>query len=450
MFKINELIEILDGKLENIKKEDVGTINRISTDTRTIENGSLFVPLKGDNFDGHNYIKTAFENGAILAISEKESKYPILRVKDTKDAYMRIAEYYRMKINPIVIGITGSVGKTTTKEFISSVLEEKLNVKKTYKNLNNEIGVAKTILELKPEDEVLVIELGMNHFGEMHNLSKMVRADYVVLTNIGLSHVGNFNSKDEIVDAKFEIFDFFKENGKIIYNGDDESFIKNIGKIKHESYNFGFNEDNKIICLKNDSKGIKGNNIVIETLKNKYEFNTKASGYHLGFSVMPAIILGEILEIDTEFIIKGIEKYESTDKRMEILNKKDLIIINDTYNASLMSMKSALNTLEESECSGKKVAFLADILETGTLSQEIHEELGVFTSSKKIDTIIFTGKDVKYSYEKAKEKGFENLYYFEKKEDFKDTITKFLEKDSIILLKGSRGMKMEEIIDYIQ
>lgn len=449
MFKLDEIIDILDYKNGMIKIDEKLNIKNISTDSRTINKGDLFIPLKGENFDGHDYINLAFKNGAVFVISEKEVNYPSIIVNDAKKAYLRIAEYYREKINPIVIAITGSVGKTTTKEFIASVLEEKILIKKTFKNLNNEIGVAKTILKLNKKHKVLVIELGMDHFGDMTILSKMVRPDYVVLTNIGLSHVGNFNSKEEILEGKFQIFDYIKNNGKVIYNGDDKSLITNINRINYKKYSFGFNSGNKVRCLENISKGINGNRIKVKTKKDNYFFNTKALGTHLGYSILPAVIIGEIFGLKNNEIKIGIESYLNKDKRMEIVKKGNVTIINDTYNASLISMKSAIDTLIKSEINGEKIAFLADILELGGLTKEIHTNLGKYLNNKNIDKVIFYGRDIKYAYDFLKSSKYGNIYYFNNKDDIKKNIRKFVKEDSLVLLKGSRGMKMEEIIGFI-
>ena len=448
--KINAIINLLDCEIKNINIDDNEVINQISTDTRDIEKGSLFLALKGEKFDGHNFIEKAIQNGAKFIISEVQVDYPCITVKDSKEAYLKIAEFYREKINPIVIAVTGSVGKTTTKEFINNVLKNKYNVLTTYKNFNNEIGVSKTILSLKETDEILVIELGMDHPGEMRVLSKIVKPDYVILTNIGLSHVGNFNSKDDIVKAKFEVFEYIKKDGLVIYNGDDETLNKNIYKIENKTLKFGYEKENNIITTSFISKGIYGNKIKVTTPKNIYDFNTTAIGNHLGYSILPAVLMGELLNLNLDEIKNGIESYKYTDKRMALVKVNNFTIINDTYNASLESMKSALDTLEDTPGDLKKIAFLSDILELGNLSKEIHEELGLYLKNKKIDKVVFIGKEVKYSYLKLKEEKFTDLRYFSNKEELKKEFKNLVEKDAIILLKGSRGTRMEELIEYLQ
>jgi UDP-N-acetylmuramoyl-tripeptide--D-alanyl-D-alanine ligase len=447
--KVSEIIKLLNCEIKNINMNDI-VIESISTDTRKIKENSLFIALRGESFDGHEFIDKAFEKGCLVTVTEEEVNYPCLIVNDTKKAYLKIAEYYREKINPIVIAIIGSVGKTITKELISIVLKNKYQVITTFKNHNNEIGVAQTIFKLEKKHEILVIELGMDHKGEMTKLSEIVKPDYVVLTNIGISHIGNFNSKEEILNAKFEIFDYFKENGLIIFNGDDEILSENVKKINKRNISFGYSDINDIITTKFVSNGIYGTEITVKSINNIYNIKTKAIGNHLGYSVLPAIILGEVLKLTQEEIVCGIKSYESSEKRMALVKIDGMEIINDTYNASLESMKSALNTLEDSKTELIKIAILSDILELGNMSKDIHEKLAKFISEKKINKVIFVGKEVKYSYLKLNEYNFDECYYFEDKDDLRKNIDNLIEPDSIILLKGSRGTKMEDVLEYLR
>lgn len=448
--KISEIINILNCKIENIDLKNEIMVEQISTDTRKIKGNALFIALRGDSFDGHNFIEKAFKNGAKYVITDHKISYPCIIVDDTKEAYLKIAEYYREKINPIVIAITGSVGKTTIKDLISIVLKNKYKVLTTYKNHNNEIGVAQTIMQLEKTHKILVIELGMDHLGEMSKLSKMVKPDYVVLTNIGISHIGNFNSKEEILNAKFEIFDYFKSDGTVIYNGDDLTLSDNIEKIDNKKISFGYKLSNNIITNNFISKGIYGTEIVVKSINDIYNIQTKAIGNHLGYSVLPSIVLGELFNLTNKEIIDGIESYESSDKRMALVEYNKMKIINDTYNASLKSMKSALNTLEDTETKSMKIAILSDILELGSMNEEIHTELGEFISNKKIDKVIFIGDGVKYSYNELKKYNFNECYYFENKNGFKKVINSLVNKDAIVLLKGSRGTRMEEILELLR
>lgn len=445
--KVKELLDILDIKAKNLKDSLLDIeVKKVSTDTRTIKEGELFIPIKGEKFDGHDYIDAAFEKGAILTLSEKKIERPSLIVTDTKQAYYKIAEYYREKINPKVIGITGSVGKTINKEIIARVLSKKYNVLKTQKNFNNEIGVAKTILNLKKKHEILVIEMGIDKFGEMTNLTKMAKPNIVVLTNIGLSHVGNFNSKNDIVKAKFEIFKSIKDDGFIIYNGDDKILKENLINIRYPKISFGYDKNNDVLCKSFKSKGINGSSVKIKTKKQIYKLNLKARGQHLGYSVMPAIYLSEKFNIKPKEVKKSLELYEQKDKRMEIIEIEKNKFICDCYNASLKSMRSSLDTLENTKTNRKKVAILGDILETGYLKEDIHKKVGDYIALKEIDDVILIGEASKYTYDELRKYRKKNLYYYNDKKEFREKHKKH--KEALILLKASRGMKLEKIIEY--
>jgi UDP-N-acetylmuramoyl-tripeptide--D-alanyl-D-alanine ligase len=446
---LNELKNILDGSVVNVADENLNFLD-VSTDTRQLKPGALFVPLVGEKFDGHDFIESAFESGAVLTLTEKAVDYPCFIVENTKEAYKEIARYYKEKINPITIGITGSVGKTTTKEIISEVLKRKYNVHTTYKNFNNEIGVAQTILELTQDHEVLVIELGMDHFGEMHELSRMVQPDFVVLTNIGMSHVGNFNSLDDIGKAKFEIFDFCKDDCTAVINGDDLVINEKINKLPYKQKKYGYSKGLEGQVIGFQSKGIYGTKINVKTKVDEYFIETNAIGEHLGYSILPAILLGEILDVSKENIINGIKNFMSSDQRMELIELNEMTIINDAYNASIESIKSAVNTLEETNTYKKRIAFLGDILELGFLDVSTHERVGRFIREKTIDEVIFIGNLMQNAYNEAKENDYNEVFYYPNKWQLKNNIKKHLTEDAIILLKGSRGTKMEEIIDFIK
>ena len=326
----------------------------------------------------------------------------------------------------------------------------KYNVHTTYKNFNNEIGVAQTILELNQDHEVLVIELGMDHFGEMHELSHMVQPDYVVLTNIGMSHVGNFDSLDDIAKAKFEIFDFCKNDCTAIINGDDLVINEKINALPYEIKSDGYEKglDGQVVAF--ESKGIYGTTINLKTKKDNYYIETEAIGEHLGYSVLPSVLLGEILEVSKENIIKGISNFKSTDQRMELIILDEMTIINDAYNASIESIKSAVNTLEDTNTYKKRIAFLGDILELGFLAVSTHERIGRFIREKHIDEVIFIGNLMQNAYNEAKENDCNDVFYYPNKWQLKNNLKNHLTDDAIILVKGSRGTKMEEVIDYIK
>lgn len=439
-----EIKNLLQAEAYNCEMIDLECkVNEISTDSRTITQGNLFIPIVGEKFDGHAFIDQSFDKGAFLTLSQKPiAEKPYLLVEDTKEALMVIAEYYRKKMNPIVIGITGSVGKTTTKEMIGQVLKAKYNILMTYKNLNNEFGVPKTIFELTNNHEILILEMGMNRFGEMHNLSKMARPDYVVLTNIGLSHIGKFSKREDILKAKFEIFDYAKEECKIIYNGDDVLLTRELKDHKN-TFSYGRKKSSDYWINQNIVGRLSGNIIGV----NQKEYTMKAIGTHICYAVAPAIFLGEQFELSPQEIKEQIAQYQNKDMRMEVIEKDERTILNDSYNASLKSMKAALDTLEILETPNEKVAVLGDILELGEKSDEIHEALGEYVLEKIIDKVIFVGKAVRKAY--APGRTYENIMYFETKDALKQQINQIISKNAYVLLKGSRGSKIEEVLEFL-
>lgn len=447
ILSVDMIEKLFNTKCDGIRNKNE-RITEVSTDSRNLKQGALFIPLKGENFDGHNYIDTAFEKGALLTLSEKNVAYPHILVENTKAAYRALAAYYKTLVDPIAIGITGSVGKTTTKEIIASVLKEKYKIHHTYKNYNNEIGVAKTILSMKPEHEVLVIELGMDHPGEMHLLSQMVKPDYAVITNIGMSHASNFETLDGIAKAKYEIFDFLKDDGVAIVNSDDRSIMAKTDEISQKIITFGFDNSPNAKTTTVKSNGIFGMEITVATENSDYQLKTKAIGDHLGYSILPSILLGEALGVTSEDIVKGIQSYGSTDKRMELIDYNDITFINDCYNASKKSIISAIDTINHTKTHRRKILFLGDILELGKHSKKVHQEIGEYLKDKAFDQVVFLGPEMKHAYKVLKANS--NVFHYMNHQRLKENVMSHIKDEDIILLKGSRGMTMEKIMDYVK
>jgi UDP-N-acetylmuramoyl-tripeptide--D-alanyl-D-alanine ligase len=272
----------------------------------------------------------------------------------------------------------------------------------------------------------------------------------MVLTNIGMSHVGNFNSLDDIAKAKFEIFDFCKNDCTAVINGDDLVINEKINELPFKQKKYGYTKGLDGQVIEFESKGIYGTKIKVTTKGDDFLVETEAIGEHLGYSILPSILLGEILDVSKENIIKGIKGFKSTDQRMELIELNEMTIINDAYNASIESIKSAVNTLEETNTYKKRVAFLGDVLELGFLAVSTHERIGRFIREKHIDEVVFIGNLMHNAYNEAKENDCNDVFYYPNKWQLKNKLKKHLTEDAIILLKGSRGTKMEEIINFIK
>ena len=447
---LKEIIDAVDG----VFKGDVNTseifINHITTDTRKIQEGDLFIPLKGDNFDGHDFLSQAFEKGAKCCFSEIETPLSnLILVKDTKKALRDLAKYYRSLFSIPVVAITGSVGKTTTKDLIASVLSQKYNVLKTEGNFNNEIGLPLTIFCLEDFHEVAVLEMGMNSFGEIHNLSEIAKPDIAVITNIGVSHIENLGSRDGILKAKCEIFDFINKKGTAVLNADDDKLITLNDKLENKISWYGICNKSGIYADKIQTKGLEGISCKIHTQLGEFCTDIPVSGEHMVYNAMSATIVGILLKLNLEEIKKGIEQFIPSKMRMNILNTNSGIkIINDSYNANPVSMKAAIDVLKNAQ--RRTVCILGDMLELGEYTKDMHYEVGSYAAQKKIDCIICIGTFAKYIAEGAKKEKDSTVFFYADKEEFFEKGLQILKSDDTVLVKASRGMHFEKIVEKIQ
>ena len=442
--KVKDILKITNGKLicgdENIE------INGFSKDTREIKDGDTYIAIKGERFDGNDFCQNAVDSGAKVCIVSKDigaiNGVAIIKVEDTLKALQDIASYKRMQYDIPVVAVTGSVGKTSTKDLIASVVSEGYKTLKTKGNYNNEIGLPLTVLSLKDE-EAMVVEMGMNHFGEIRKLTNIAKPTVAVITNIGTAHIGNLGSRENILKAKLEILEGLQGNTVIINNDNDLLYkwaLEN--KDKYNIITYGITNQSDYMA-----KNIKSYEDKSEfTVTSKTDINNKnicvpVGGEHFVLNSLCAIAVGEYLKVTTEKIIRGIAKLELTKKRMEILKSKSgATVINDTYNANYDSMKAAITYLKGIE-NKRKIAILGDMLELGDYSKELHEKIGEEVDGN-IDILITIGKEAKYIAEKSKAK---QIIECDNIEEAIEKIKKIETKDDAILLKASNGMKLFEI-----
>ena len=446
--KVKDILKITNGKLicgdENIE------VNDFSRDTREIKEGDAYIALKGERFDGNDFCKNAVDNGAKVCIVSKDIEKingtTIIKVEDTLKALQDIATFKRMQYDIPVVAVTGSVGKTSTKDLIAGVVSEEYKTLKTKGNYNNEIGLPLTVLSLKDE-EAMVVEMGMNHFGEIRKLTNIAKPTVAVITNIGTAHIGNLGSRENILKAKLEILEGLKGNTVIINNDNDllhKWALEN--KDKYNIITYGITNESDYMA-----KNIKSYEDKSEfTVSSKTDINNKnilvpVGGEHFILNSLCGVAVGEYLKVPTEKIIDGIAKLELTKKRMEILKSKSgATVINDTYNANYDSMKAAIAYLKAIK-NKRKIAILGDMLELGDYSKELHEKVGVEVDSK-IDILITIGKEAKYIAEKSKAK---QIIECDNIEEAIEKIKKIETKDDAILLKASNGMKLFEIANAL-
>lgn len=443
-----EIVEAINGKVVVRGRED---FNNICIDTRKIQKDNIYIAIKGERFDGNKFVIDAFKKGASIAIvseilfdiENEEKVETVILVDDTEKALLDLASFYRKKLGLKVVGVTGSCGKTSTKDLIAAFLSEKYKVFKTKGNFNNQIGLPLMILELDSTYDVAVLEMGMSDLGEIDVLAKCARPDIAVITNIGLSHIENLKTQDNILKAKSEIFNYFDESNTLIINGED----KNLLKIKDKCFEIlriGYNHEydvyafNIILMEDNTTFSIQDNNQEII-------FNIPMAGKHNILNSMLAIAVAKKLNLSFEEMKLGIKNLEATSMRLEVIKKDKITIINDCYNASPDSMKSSIDVLTTYK-KGRKVAILGTMNELGDEAINAHTEVGNYAKDK-VDLLIAIG-----SYKECFRKGYslDSILTFEDKKDFTDDLKTIIKENDVILVKASRGMKFEEIVNSLE
>ncbi len=457
--KLKEILEVTKGELIQGNPEFI--CKSFSKDTRTIQKGDTYIAIKGEKFDGNLFWQQALEKGAECVIvsdieykSKDLEKYKdknIIKVENTLEALYSIAKLKRSFYAIPVIAITGSVGKTSTKDIVANVVSQKYRTLKTIGNNNNNIGLPFTILNLQDE-EAMVLEMGMNHLGEISLLTSIAKPTICIITNIGTSHIGNLGSRENILKAKLEILEG-TENPTILINNDNDLLHKwqeeNKGNGKIITY--GIHEPSQLnaknIQLKDNSS-----EFVCYSQKGNIKVEVPVGGEHFILNALCAIGVGKALEIEDHKIIKGIHEFELTKKRMDITEiKGNIKIINDAYNASLESIEASLKYMTEFK-NNRKIAVLGDILELGEYAQKIHKQVGEMVYQNKIDVLIGSGKNTKYMVEQAKKIGMlpNQIYYFENKEEILHKLVQMVKPGDVILCKASNGMRFFELAEELQ
>ncbi len=461
-------------------------VSSVVLDSRQVTEGGVFLATVGERVDGHRFVKDVYDNGVSLVITEKfpeqvEAEHGIaasawgsyVLVKDSFRALKNIAEYYRRKLTIPVVGITGSVGKTSTKEFIAGVLGVKYQVLKTEGNFNNEVGLPLTLLRIRPEHEVAVVEMGISDFGEMHRLSKMAKPDICVITNIGQCHLENLKTRDGILQAKTEIFDYMAEDGEVCLNGEDDKLrtieaVKGkkphffgLGQFPEEVYADGIvskglwgSDAVMHICKENCSELSADNTTTVVAETVEFPVEVPLPGAHMVINAAAATCVAGLLGLTPEQIAEGIKRVSAIGGRNNLIRLSKYTLIDDCYNANPVSMKAAVDLLTMADT--EKVAILGDMFELGADSDAMHREVGAYAAEKGIECIYCVGENSRHMYEGALQEvnKFQQVLYFETREKLLEVLAQkqeeLIPRGCTILIKASHGMVFTEVLAYLK
>lgn len=447
------------GSDRDKKREMKGAV----IDSRLVEPGYLFIPIKGERADGHKFIPDVFAKGALAVFSEYELKDPAgpyILVDSAEAAMKKLAAYYRRSLDIKVVGITGSVGKTSTKEMIASVLSTKYNVLKTEGNLNNEIGLPLTIFKIRQHHEVAVLEMGISEFGEMHRLAEMAYPDICIITNIGLCHLENLFTRDGILKAKTESFEHLTQDGIAVLNGDDDklcekkivngspSVFYGIGKEAKEAETENGKmrlAEKEVYATKIEASGLTGTTVLIHTPEGSFEAEIPIAGEHNVYNALAAVCAARRLGLTLDEMKRGIESVETIGGRSNLIHENGVTIIDDCYNANPVSMNASIDVL--SKAPGRKIAVLGDMGELGEQEMQLHFMVGEHFKGKGIQALFCAGKLSKELAAAVRMHSPETqVFYFKTKEELTEELLEFKNAGDTILVKASHFMGFSEIV----
>ena len=445
-----QLLEAVNGRLLGEFGRLDTPISKVETDSRSIHPGALFIPLVGDRFDGHAYIGPALEGGAAGCVTahERERYLPgkfYVKVADTQQALRDLAAWYRNRFDIPFVGVTGSVGKTTTKDMLAAVLGVKYKVLKTEANHNNNVGLPLTLLDLDASHRLAVLEMGMDKFGEIDYLADIVKPDIGVITNIGDAHIERLGSRENIFKAKCELLPHIKPDGLLVLNGDDALLSTLRGNTPVPAVFCGQEEGCDYRAQVTGGDGVSHIHCRLTTPNMDREVLIPALGGHMIYPALIAAAVGERFGLDAGQIEEGISQFVPTRMRMNVLRRgSGITILDDTYNANPQSMRAAISALADSR-GKRKVAILGDMLELGPFAPALHSGVGEYLGTAGVDCLVAVGELARYIAEGAQTAGVAQVIHCEGREEAKAVLSQVVGPDSTVLLKGSRGMKLEEL-----
>ncbi len=431
-------------------------ITSVVIDNRQVTPGALFVAIKGERLDGHTFVESAVKAGAaaVLVHQDVETSVPVIRVEDTEKAFLDLAREYRNLFDIPVVALTGSVGKTTTKEMIWCVLNAKYNAHKTEGNLNNSIGVPRVLLGLNEDHTAAVIEMGMNHKGEISVLTKTALPNMAVITNVGVSHIENLGSREGILAAKLEILEGLKPGSTLILNTDNDM----LSTVKESDFDNKFKI--RTYAIKTDAD-VTATDIIYKEASTEFTASVKPSisfkvvlpttGEHNVYNALAAISVGIEEGIEPQLMAKALLNYVPAGMRELVEVVGGVTLVEDCYNASPDSVRALSNTLRiKGEGGHRKIAVIADMLELGSYSEEGHRNCGKYLAEAGVDMLLTYGELAKYVADEAKKCGVLRVFEFDSKEELAKHLSAILKEGDVVAFKGSRGMKLEDVIDLVK
>jgi len=440
---LREIADAVGGRL--LRSDGTAQISEVSIDSRSVDGATLFVALKGERFDGHDFLHDVFQRGGV-AISQKDiGEGAMILVEDTRLALGALAKYYRSKFGLPVIGVTGSVGKTSTRGMIECVLSTAGEICATRGNLNNDIGLPRTLLTLRPAHRFAVIEMGMNHAGEIRYLTRITRPDIAVITNIGTAHIGNLGSREGILRAKLEILEGLPPKGLALLNGDDGMLFAQKNKLPFRAVSYG---------IHNAACDLLAERVICGAMESKFYVNgdmfiVHAPGEHHVYNALAAIAVGLEFRLPVSDIQTGVGAFRPSGMRQAIIETGGVRMIEDCYNANADSMEAALAVLAASGAGGRKIAVLGDMYELGEFTEPEHRRVGDCAARHHIDLLITVGEYARFISEQAKKNGVPVIQAGANQEALAAVLDILKEQDTV-LVKASRGARFEEISRGIQ
>ena len=459
MFQIalSELAKVVGGTTESDSVPGDQQARGISIDSRKVVGGNLFVAIGGERFDGHQFVKHAAQKGAKAAVVAKDKKHTVteqafrgmtvIPVEDTRKALGDLASWHRQKFDLPVVAVTGTNGKTTTKDMIAQVLSARFKVLRSPASYNNLVGLPLTLFQLNSRHQVLVMELGMSSPGEIGVLTRMSNPSLGVITNIGPAHLESMRSVEKIAQAKFELPDNMHSPKTLVLNADDRRLADRIKRKKEDErvISFGIKKEADFAA---DRIELNGNGYISFRINRDLTVNLGTLGMHNVYNALAAFAVGSLLELDPEQIKRKLERYLPSELRMELVEIRGIRVINDSYNANPVSMEKGLETLREIETSGRRIAVLADMLELGEEAESFHLEVGKKAAVLGLDLLVAVGEHARYMAQGAREAGMSsrNIITLVNNQETGSYLLENLKEGDLVLVKGSRKMRTEEVV----